>query len=110
MLTFLRRFALPLGLAFAFAVSFLFVETSETFHECVEHAQYKAAQTPPHQKPADITVSFSMHQHCWGNFVEKNADGIVALFTIILAGSTIGLWISTNKLWKAGENQIALIK
>jgi hypothetical protein len=33
---------------------------------------------------------------------------VIATFTIVLAGSTIGLWISTNKLWNAGEKQFAL--
>ena len=34
-----------------------------------------------------------------GNFVGDHDKGIVAAFTVILAISTIGLWVSTNHLW-----------
>jgi hypothetical protein len=40
------------------------------------------------------------------SFFETHDKGIVAAFTVILAVSTIGLWISTRNLYKAGEVQI----
>ncbi len=39
---------------------------------------------------------------------DDNDKAIVSAFTIVLAVSTIGLWISTRKLWEAGEKQIAV--
>ena len=49
-----------------------------------------------------------MRERCLGAFVNENANGIIALFTIILAGSTFGLWFSTNQLWKSqGKELIA---
>jgi len=43
-------------------------------------------------------------------FFEDHGEAVTAAFTIVLAISTIGLWVSTRDLWTAGENQIALIK
>lgn len=43
------------------------------------------------------------------HFLEQHDKSIVALFTIVLAVSTIGLWLSTAKLWRAGERQMELI-
>ncbi len=42
----------------------------------------------------------------FGNFFETHDKGIVAAFTVILALSTIGLWISTRNLYKGSEIQI----
>jgi hypothetical protein len=36
---------------------------------------------------------------------DDNDKAVVAGFTIVLAVSTIGLWLATNKLWRAGETQ-----
>ncbi len=41
-----------------------------------------------------------------GDFFETHDKGIVAAFTVILAVSTIGLWIATINLYKSGEKQI----
>jgi len=35
----------------------------------------------------------------------RDPNWVIAVFTIVLAGSTIGLWLSTNRLWNAGEKQ-----
>jgi hypothetical protein len=36
---------------------------------------------------------------------DDNDKAVVATFTAVLAMSTIGLWLATNKLWRAGERQ-----
>jgi hypothetical protein len=36
---------------------------------------------------------------------DDNDKAVVGGFTIVLAISTIGLWLATNKLWRAGETQ-----
>ena len=38
--------------------------------------------------------------------LEDHEKSVVGAFTIILAISTIGLWMATNRLWEAGENQL----
>lgn len=40
---------------------------------------------------------------------DDNDKAVVAGFTIVLAISTIGLWLATNKLWSTGERQIKLL-
>jgi hypothetical protein len=51
------------------------------------------------------------------HFIESDDKSIVAGFTIVLAFSTIGLWLatvglqrSTNRLWDAGERQLKLTR
>jgi len=39
-------------------------------------------------------------------FIGSHEKSIIAAFTVVLACSTIGLWLSTNALWKAGERQL----
>lgn len=43
------------------------------------------------------------------HFIEAHDKSIVAGFTVVLAISTIGLWLATNRLWAAGERQMELI-
>lgn len=101
-----QRIAVFVGLIVVCAVSWFLVQTSATFGDCVERAQYKSSQTPPFQKPSSVPVTLLMREQCLGTFVDENANGIIALFTIILAGSTIGLWFSTSKLWNSAERQL----
>ncbi len=39
------------------------------------------------------------------SFLEHHDKSVVGGFTIVLAISTIGLWLATNRLWQAGETQ-----
>jgi hypothetical protein len=43
------------------------------------------------------------------SFLEHHDKSVVGGFTIVLAISTIGLWLATNKLWEAGEKQFGLL-
>lgn len=43
-------------------------------------------------------------------FFERHDKAVVAGFTVVLAISTIGLWLATNRLWEAGENQRDLLE
>jgi hypothetical protein len=49
-----------------------------------------------------VQVFFEQTNH----FLETHDKGVVGAFTIVLAISTIGLWMATNRLWEAGENQL----
>jgi hypothetical protein len=42
-------------------------------------------------------------------FLERHDKSVLGGFTIVLAISTIGLWLATNKLWVAGERQFGLL-
>jgi hypothetical protein len=41
-------------------------------------------------------------------FLEAHDKSVIGAFTIVLAISTIGLWLATNRLWSAGERQLTL--
>jgi len=43
-------------------------------------------------------------------FIDHLPDWFVALFTFVLSVFTALLWLSTRKLWKAGEQQISVAK
>lgn len=49
----------------------------------------------------------------WPSFLGyrvKITDSLLVVFTAVLAIVTMGLWVSTHRLWKAGERQIELVK
>lgn len=96
MLSFLKRFALPIGIALAFCAALVIVQSSEAFQDCIENAQYKAVQASHPKQLSDVPVTFIMRERCWGDYVHRQSDVIIALFTIILAGSTIALWAVTR--------------
>lgn len=42
-----------------------------------------------------------------GKILDDHNGAVTAIFTIVLAVSTIGLWIATSRLWQSGERQLA---
>lgn len=42
------------------------------------------------------------------HFFESHGEAVVAIFTMVLAASTIGLWTATRRLWQSGESQLAI--
>lgn len=94
--------------AFLLAVIYFAVTNSETFHACIEHQQFKESQKLFARHLGDVPITWSMYQRCMSEFVEKSAEGIIAAFTVILAVSTIFLWLSTKRLSAGGEEQLRL--
>ena len=101
------RWLIPLGVAIASALFLLMIQSSERFQNCIENAQYKEAQTTHPKQLSDVPITFLMRERCWGDYVDTYGNGLIALFTITLAGSTIGLWFAT---WQMGERQSAETK
>jgi len=83
------RFAVPIGIAAASLIAVLIFSTSGRFQNCVEEGYKNATQGT---LPKQITNFFIIRKRCVGDYVQLYANGIIALFTVILAGSTIGLW------------------
>jgi hypothetical protein len=102
----LRLWSVPICLVLTFAGAYVAVIESDSFQDCIERAQYKASQTPPYKNPSSVPVTLLMRERCIGSFVNDNANAIIALFTIVLAGSTIGLWFSTEQLWKVSNDTL----
>jgi hypothetical protein len=86
--------------ALAFAAA-LIVGTSKTFQSCVQEANKHEGK----QGITKLPVMLGIYRDCTGEFLHENGEAVTALFTIILAVSTIGLWAATNRLYKAGEEQ-----
>lgn len=80
-------FIFVLSLLGATALAVVIVEGSDVFQHCT-------------QEPS------STYRACVGRFVDENAEAIVALFTIVLAASTIALWWSTHQLWLSQEKSL----
>ena len=85
------------------------VAGSKSFQSCMQEEQHKSAIEDAVKGPTQFFAAISAHKDCAGHFVEENGEGIIASFSIILAISTIGLWLAANRLWAAGEKQFALL-
>jgi hypothetical protein len=73
-----------------------------------EHSQQAADHNEPKYCPAfhtGLAVFFERTDH----FLEAHDKSVIGGFTIVLAISTIGLWLATNKLWAAGEKQLEVL-
>jgi hypothetical protein len=102
-----RAYALSLVVAL---VSVWIILSSEAFQECVNKSYYESADKEP-EKGVSLFLSWiEWRKACTGTFLKENGEAITALFTIILAFSTIGLWLSTNRLWDAGERQLKVVQ
>jgi uncharacterized membrane protein YkvI len=98
------RRLLPWVLSILFLIAVVFVvATSSTFQSCLKKEQYNSANQHLQGGPAEIVL---IYRHCVGGFVHDNAEGIIAIFTIILALSTIFLWAVTRDLAKSSERAI----
>jgi hypothetical protein len=70
------------------------VYSSDTFQNCIQYNE--ATSTQENTKESAPDIIFPIYRKCVGAFIETNHDGIIAAFTIVLALSTIWLWLSTK--------------
>jgi hypothetical protein len=102
----IRRAAMPVGILVVSLCLWWFVEASDNFRDCIENAQYKTAQTSNYKKISDVPITINMRANCWGHYVNDYGSGTVAIFTIVLAGSTIGLWLVTSNSVRIAEKTL----
>jgi hypothetical protein len=69
-----------------------------------EHSEQAANHDDKKYCPAFHTGAALVFERV-DSFLEHHDKSVVGGFTIVLAISTIGLWLATNKLWVAGERQ-----
>ena len=77
------------------------VASSPHLQNCIQKEQAKSANQ---HFQSDVTQILVSYRACIGGFVHDNAEGIIAVFTIILAISTIFLWSATRDLVIGTEN------
>jgi hypothetical protein len=72
--------------------------------ECIERNNAQTGAENLKDGIASFLSGFGVYRLCVGEFVHKNADAIIAAFTIILAFSTIFLWRATRELVTGAES------
>ncbi len=59
---------------------------------------------------AGIIIAFLMKADDAIGYLNSNGGAVTAIFTIVLAFSTVGLWQATYRLWDAAERQMDLTR
>jgi hypothetical protein len=72
----------------------------------IRPAGQQTADNQPQDCPTFFAGTLSVFERGY-NWIkhDDNDKAVVAAFTVVLALSTIGLWLATNRLWAAGEKQ-----
>ena len=79
------------------------VDSSQLFQSCVSEGKHNAGDETLQNKVSVFVSEFWVYRRCLGIYVIERNAGITALFTVVLAVSTILLWIVTNKAAKAAQ-------
>jgi hypothetical protein len=80
---------------------------SPTFEDCIKAIPHDAAQQHQANGLSFFLFFGGRWFGCLGPFVDVNANAIVALFTVVLAFSTILLWLHTKRLAEGADDQSA---
>ena len=86
----------------------LIVGTSPSFQSCSNEHYHQEAGNTLYERAADFLVLSEVWFGCTGEFVHKNAEAIVAVFTVILGVATWLLWRATKALVEGAENTAEL--
>src|SRR3984893_3869189 len=106
----LRKIAKALLVSRAWIVSIAFlapifgiIESSKPFQCCIKD-QYARSATENFEKGiSSVSVAFDVYLVCLGHFTHDNAEAIIAAFTIVIALSTVFLWVATRDLVRGAE-------
>jgi hypothetical protein len=77
------------------------VATSATFHSCVEKNQSPNGDFA--KSISQFRVEMGAYRDCTGQFIRENRDEVLATFTIVLAVSTMFLWLATRNLVQGAD-------
>lgn len=91
-----------LSIAFLAAVWGI-VESSEPFQSCMKEQHSNSTPENFEKSIPSLSVTFDIYRICLGHFTHDNAEAIIAAFTILLALSTIFLWVATRDLVRGTE-------
>jgi hypothetical protein len=106
----LKGFAKAISVSRAWILPFAFlaaiwwvVESSDPFQECVKEIYYNPTTENFEKSISSFSVALDVYRSCLGRFTHDNAEAIIASFTIIIALSTIFLWVATRDLVRGTE-------
>lgn len=74
------------------------LQGSSTFQTCIQQDQSQTANNHPEDYIAAFSIRADTYRDCLGDFVHDRKDEILVAFTVILAFSTIFLWVATRDL------------
>jgi hypothetical protein len=103
MLRLVRTYRVWIVAALVIGTSILVVESSKTFQECIRSAKDKEGEYRAEKGLDKIEKIYSIRRDCIGVFLHENGEAVTATFTIVLAFSTIALWLSTRRLWEVTQ-------
>jgi hypothetical protein len=106
----LRKIAKALFVSRAWIISIVLlaavcgvIESSEPFQYCAKERYARSATEKFEKSIPEVSVVFDVYRVCLGHFIQDNAEAIIALFTFILAFSTIFLWVATRDLVRGAK-------
>jgi hypothetical protein len=79
------------------------IGSSQLFQSCISEGEDHARDQALQNKVPIFISEFWVYRRCLGAYVIERNAGITALFTVVLAASTILLWIVTNKAAEAAK-------
>jgi hypothetical protein len=79
------------------------VGSSQLFQSCISEGKNYAREEDLQNKVSILAGEFWVYRRCLGMYVIERNAAITALFTVALAGSTILLWLVTNKAAEAAK-------
>jgi hypothetical protein len=100
-----KQTSILLAAAAVFLAAFLIVEkqASPFFQTCISQGIGNESTKTSDESLRRIGSVIITYAQCTGRFIDVHGAGITALFTIVLAASTILLWIVTNKAATAAQ-------
>jgi hypothetical protein len=101
----MRQVAVILTVLFVFVGGFLLVErtSSPFFQQCISEASGNKGEQATKEGDSRVGSVIVVYVRCSGRFIDGHGGGLTALFTIVLAFSTVLLWIVTNKAADAAK-------
>jgi hypothetical protein len=92
-------------LIFAAAIWFCWwaLQGSPTFKTCIQQDQKQTSGNQPEDYIAAFSAGAAIYRDCLGDFVHDRKDEILVAFTVILAFSTLFLWVATRDLVSGSE-------
>ena len=79
------------------------VWSSSAFHKCVQDHQPQAADQKTEEGIAAFFAPAVPYRDCLAEFLHDNGEAVLAVFTIVLALSTIALWLATGDVVTSAE-------
>ena len=80
--------------------------TSNSFLFCINNPNSAGGEQKSEEEVSTFPSVLRDAAGCTGDILDKHGEAVTALFTVVLAISTILLWLETRRLSKSGEQQI----